>query len=69
MWATAVELALMVEVWRALLREHQPDAAGRCRSCTRGGTGVTAVPWPCSLFALAEHARRYHERSADVATQ
>jgi hypothetical protein len=67
MWATAVELAPMVGVWRRLLEEHQPDGRGRCRSCTRGGTGISAIVWPCTLFAVAEHARRYHERPVDGA--
>ena len=62
MWAAAVELAPMVAVWRRLLGEHPPDPSGRCRSCTCGGTGISAVDWPCALFTLAEHAQRCHER-------
>jgi hypothetical protein len=57
----AAELAPMVDLWRKLLSQHVPDRAGRCRTCTKGGTGLPAVPWPCSLHAAADLARRRHD--------
>ena len=66
MWATAVELAPMVETWGRLLAEHRSDGAGRCRRCTRGGTGQPAAAWPCVLFAVADQARLHHDRTAEV---
>ena len=57
----AAELAPMVDVWRRLLAQHVPDRAGRCRTCTKGGTGLPAVPWPCSLHVVADLARRRHD--------
>ena len=60
MWGVVRELAPMVEVWGTLLAEHQPDEAGMCRRCTRGGTGIPAVVWPCPLYVLADQARGQH---------
>ena len=57
----AAELAPMVDVWRRLLSQHVPDRAGRCRTCTKGGTGLPAVPWPCSLHGVADLARGLHD--------
>lgn len=57
----AAELAPMVGVWERLLVAHQPDANGRCRTCTQGGTGLPGTQWPCSLHGLAELARRRHD--------
>jgi hypothetical protein len=57
----AAELAPMVDVWRRMLAQHVPDRAGRCRNCTKGGTGLPAVPWPCSLHGVADLARRRHD--------
>ena len=56
----ADELAPMVDVWQRLLLQHVPDAAGRCRCCTKGGTGLPSTPWPCSIYGLADLARRSH---------
>jgi hypothetical protein len=56
----AAELAPMVDVWERLLAQHVPDRAGRCRACTKGGTGLPSTPWPCSIHGLAELARRHH---------
>jgi hypothetical protein len=61
----AAELASMVDVWQRLLAEHVPDRAGRCRTCTKGGTGLPSTPWPCSIRGIAEMARRQHD--ADLA--
>ncbi len=54
----AAELAPMVDVWQRLLVEHLPDQAGRCRTCTKGGTGLPSTPWPCSIYGIADLARR-----------
>jgi hypothetical protein len=63
----ADELAPMVEVWQRLLVEHVPDAAGRCRTCTKGGTGLPSMPWPCSIHGIAEMARRVHNGDESAA--
>lgn len=60
----AAELAPMVDVWGRLLAQHMPDRAGRCQTCTKGGTGLPSVRWPCSIHGIADLARRCHERSA-----
>jgi hypothetical protein len=60
----AAELAPMVDVWQKLLAEHVPDRAGRCRTCTKGGTGLPGVRWPCSLHGIADAARRSHDGTA-----
>lgn len=57
---TAAELAPMVEVWERLIALHTPNRAGRCRMCTKGGTGLPSAPWPCSVYGVAELARRRH---------
>lgn len=57
----AAELAPMVGVWQRLLVLHQPDRAGRCRSCTKGGTGLPSTPWPCSIHGIADLARHRHD--------
>ncbi|MFC4944482.1 hypothetical protein [Pseudonocardia sp. GCM10023141] len=57
----AAELAPMVDVWQRLLTLHQPDRNGRCRMCTKGGTGLPSSPWPCSIHGIAELARRRHD--------
>jgi len=57
----ADELAPMVEVWQRLLAQHVPDRAGRCRTCTKGGTGLRTTPWPCVIHGIADMARRTHD--------
>lgn len=57
----AAELAPMVDVWQRLLVTHVPDKAGRCTTCTKGGTGLPSSPWPCSIHGIATLARRRHE--------
>jgi hypothetical protein len=52
----AAELATMPDVIERLLRDHVPDASGRCVGCTRGGTGYPAATSPCSLARLAMRA-------------
>jgi hypothetical protein len=54
----ADELAPMVEVWTRLLAQHVPDQAGCCRTCTKGGTGLSTTPWPCVIHGIADMARR-----------
>ena len=41
-----------------LLSEHRPDEHGLCRGCTRPGTGVPHMQWPCSVARLAQVAAR-----------
>ena len=61
----AAELAPMVDVWQRLLEEHTADPAGRCRTCTKGGTGLPTTRWPCSIHGIADLARRcYHTKTA-----
>jgi hypothetical protein len=57
----ATELAPMVEVWQRLLAQHVPDRAGRCRTCTKGGTGLPTTPWPCVIHTIADHARSVYD--------
>ncbi len=54
----------MVDVWQRLLDQHLPDHSGRCQTCTKGGTGLPAARWPCSIHGIADLARRCHDRSA-----
>lgn len=56
----AAELAPMVGVWERLIAQHTPNPSGRCRVCTKGGTGLPSAPWPCSVYGIAEMARRRH---------
>lgn len=57
----AAELAPMVDVWRRLIAQHVPNRSGRCRTCTKGGTGLPSTPWPCLLYGIAEMARGRHD--------
>jgi hypothetical protein len=59
----AAELAPMVDVWQRLLDQHVPDRTGRCRTCTKGGTGLPSVRWPCSLHGIADAARRSYDNA------
>jgi hypothetical protein len=54
-------LAPMVNVWTRLLAQHVPDRAGCCVVCTKGGTGLPSLPWPCSIHGIADMARRRHD--------
>lgn len=49
----AEQLALMPDVIARLLLGHTADVNGRCRGCTRGGTGYPAAEHPCALHRLA----------------
>jgi hypothetical protein len=54
----AVVLADMPDVVAALIRDHVPDARGRCRACGTPGTGTPHLPWPCPLRRIADAARK-----------
>jgi hypothetical protein len=55
-WQLPVELAVMPEVWSALLSTHVLGPDGRCRGC-RSPVGPGRV-WPCTLYVAAARARR-----------
>jgi hypothetical protein len=57
-------LATMPDLCERLLHAHTPDHHGRCRACTRGGTGIPGDPWPCSIRCLAVVARRFIDGAA-----
>jgi hypothetical protein len=48
----------MPRVVEALLAQHVPDAGSRCRGCGLPGTGSAYLRWPCSLWLIADTARR-----------
>jgi hypothetical protein len=54
------QLAQMPDVIAQLLRHHEAEAEadgkGRCRGCTKGGTGLRVVAYPCPLARLARAA-------------
>lgn len=54
----AVQLARMPRVVEALLAQHVPDAGSRCRGCGLPDTGSAYLRWPCSLWLIANTARR-----------
>ena len=54
----ATVLADMPDVVAALVRDHVPDAVGRCRACGMPGTGSPHLPWPCPLRRIADAARK-----------
>lgn len=64
-WTAAAELAPMTGVWRRLLDDHVPNAQGRCRACTQGGTGIATTRWPCGPRQVAEAAARRHAAGRD----
>lgn len=51
-------LATHPEVVAALLRQHVPDEAQRCRGCTQPGYGTPYGRWPCLLYLYAHRASR-----------
>jgi hypothetical protein len=54
----AAQLSRMPRVVEALLAQHVPDANSRCRGCGLPGTGSAYLAWPCSLWLVADTARR-----------
>jgi hypothetical protein len=54
----AAQLARMPRVVEGLLAQHVPDANSRCRGCALPGTGSAYLAWPCSLWLVADSARR-----------
>lgn len=54
----AVQLARMPQVVETLLADHVPDAKSRCRGCGLPGTGSAHLAWPCTLWLVADTARR-----------
>jgi hypothetical protein len=59
-----VVLAAMPDVVAALLRDHVPDAHGRCRECGMPGTGTPYLSYPCSLRGIAEAAMKIRGQQA-----
>lgn len=59
--ALAHVLADMPDVWRKLIVDHVDAGCGRCRACTRAGTGTPGKTWPCSTLRLARVAQRIHD--------
>jgi hypothetical protein len=57
------QLALMPDLIGQLLRDHESDGTGRCRECTRGGTGIRVAPYPCPLARLARAALEMRQES------
>jgi hypothetical protein len=57
------QLAQMPDVITQLLRDHEADRTGRCRGCTRGGTGYPVAAYPCSLARLARAALEHRQWS------
>jgi hypothetical protein len=54
------ELASAEHTWRRLLLDHQPaPEGGLCRTCTVPGSRSPYLGWPCSLWSLADAARRH----------
>ncbi|MGD9697289.1 MAG: hypothetical protein AB7V42_16705 [Thermoleophilia bacterium] len=62
----AWELAGLPGIVARLLALHVPDAHGRCRACTTGGTGVPGAAWPCGLHFYATAAQEIHREQRPV---
>lgn len=58
----AQELAAQPDLTERLLALHVPDRLGRCRACTRPGTGRPSAPWPCVLYFYATAATQIRRR-------
>lgn len=59
----ARELESQPGIVDALLAAHVPDDRGRCRACTRPGTGIPGASWPCALHFYATAARAKDRRA------
>jgi hypothetical protein len=55
------ELATADHVWQRLIVEHAPTPAGQCRACTTPGRGTPCTAWPCSIWSVADAARKLHD--------
>jgi hypothetical protein len=59
-WKSFVrELATNRELTTQLLITHVRTGEGLCAACTRSGQGIPCEPWPCSMWLLAEAARKF----------
>lgn len=61
----ADELADLPGLTERLLALHVPAAHGRCRACTKPGTGIPSAVWPCVLHfyaAAAVEIRKQRDR-------
>lgn len=63
----ARELADLPGVPQRLLAVHVPDGRGRCRGCTRPGTGIPGTEWPCALQLYAAAAVEIQKQRATEA--
>ena len=57
------QLALMPDLIGQLLRDHESDSTGRCRECTKGGTGIRTATYPCPFARLARTALEIRQGS------
>jgi hypothetical protein len=57
------QLANMPDVIGQLLQDHESDGSGRCRTCTKPGTGIRVVAYPCPLARLARAALEIRQGS------
>ncbi|MGI5132098.1 hypothetical protein ACQEVB_35210 [Pseudonocardia sp. CA-107938] len=57
-------LAGLPGVVETLLQLHRPDDQGRCRACTKAGTGLPEKAWPCALYWFADGATPASPRSS-----
>ena len=61
----AAELAPLVGVWQRLIDQHVPNLSGSCRRCTTlDASALPTTPWPCSIYGIAELARRRYLRDS-----
>jgi hypothetical protein len=65
-WSSFVrEMATNSDLVTRILVAHVPDPDQLCALCTRGGYGTPCVPWPCSIWHMAEDARRFRQTLAN----
>jgi hypothetical protein len=64
-WTSFVEeLATRRDVIERLMAVHLPNDTGLCVECTTPGHGTPREAWPCSLWTLADAARRFRAELA-----
>ena len=56
-WAFVAELARTPGAVAKLAADHRADERGMCVACGEPGRGTPHVPWPCSIYQMADHAR------------